>query len=527
MLILRRLFIVILMLFPIYLSASSKDDALKYINQLRQEAGLVALSNNTLLEIASQQHTDYLNEQNSNGHYENNSASSFYSGFSPVDRGESAGYHSFFYIENLSIGQKDIYASVDDLMSAIYHRYAFLNFSIDEIGIGINSDNIKRKIYNYDMGNSFISDICNNPDNYSPSASETSYYPGTICPNITDSSIEISPNAYNDALYHYSKTYSDYIVWPSKDSTNIRPVFFEESPDPLPDYSVSGYPVSIEFNDYKYKDDNITVTSFKLYEADGTEVTDTRELNGANDPNKEITGLEFVLFPLNRLKFNTKYKVVIHYSINNVPISNPIEWSFTTKSIGHPYYIVTDSTSTLNLKAGVTYALYYPPADHFDVIKSYNYSVTTTDDTIEPSIIFADQNTLLVTLSSNISSVTLYTSSNSATHNKTITLKVASTDTAILENETNNGGGTVQTATILTSSDIDSLSSGWSLLGTMHSITDLSIFDSAKIIWIYNHTTNLWGAYSSDEAVKEQIINNHSVELIESIPAKSGIWVFK
>lgn len=520
--------ITIVLLFPMYLSASSKDDALSYINQLRQEVGLATLSKNTLLEVASQKHADYLNEQHTSGHYETNHTNSFYSGYAPSDRVKAAGYYSFYTSENLSLGQKDIHASVDGLMSAIYHRYGFLDFSIDEIGIGINTNDLTKKVYNYDMGNSFANDICNHPSTYPPLAGETSYYRGAdICPNISDTSLRISVNAYNDASYHYSQTYQDYIVWPPNNSTNITPVFYEESPDPLPDYSVSGYPVSIQFNDYRYKDDNITIRSFKLYDINGTEITDTRELNEVNDPNNHIRGAEFALFPLKRLQFNSKYRVVVAYSINGIPATNPIEWSFTTKSIGYPYYNITDATTTLTLQAGVTYAFYYPPSDERDVITSehLSYSATTTD-AVAPSVVFADQNTLLVTLSSAISSVTLSTTSRNASDNKTITLHIGSTDTANRETTPSIDGEVVPTSTALTASDIDALSSGWNLVGTQYTITDLSIFDNAKIIWIYN-PTDLWGAYTSDTTLKAQIISNDSIQLIDAIPAHSGIWVFK
>ena len=79
----------------------------------------------------------------------------------------------------------------------------------------------------------------------------------------------------------------------------------------------------------------------------------------------------------------------------------------------------------------------------------------------------------------------------------------------------------------ITSSFISNLPHGWSLIGTPFEIKDLSIFDSAKIVWIYDNENKSWSGYSSNLHMKKFIQNSSIFNLISTIPAKSGIWVYK
>jgi len=76
----------------------------------------------------------------------------------------------------------------------------------------------------------------------------------------------------------------------------------------------------------------------------------------------------------------------------------------------------------------------------------------------------------------------------------------------------------------ITTNIIESMQSGWTLSGTNSSITDMSIFDNTSIIWIYKN--NSWSAYSSNETIIQNI-KNANISLINSIPANSGIWIYK
>ena len=66
-------------------------------------------------------------------------------------------------MENLSVNTVGQAKSIDNLFSAIYHRFVFLNLDKDEIGFGVASTEKKRKIkkaYVYDMGSLRVSKLC-------------------------------------------------------------------------------------------------------------------------------------------------------------------------------------------------------------------------------------------------------------------------------------------------------------------------------------------------------------------------------
>ena len=77
----------------------------------------------------------------------------------------------------------------------------------------------------------------------------------------------------------------------------------------------------------------------------------------------------------------------------------------------------------------------------------------------------------------------------------------------------------------LTSAKISALTSGWNLVSTPFAISDMSLFDSATIVWV--NSDDKWSAYSSDDTVKQKIVDSPNVDLLTSIPAGSGIWVQK
>jgi hypothetical protein len=79
----------------------------------------------------------------------------------------------------------------------------------------------------------------------------------------------------------------------------------------------------------------------------------------------------------------------------------------------------------------------------------------------------------------------------------------------------------------LTKAKIDALSTGWHNISSPSEITDLSIFDNASIVWIFNSTSNSWEAYSSNSTYKTQIENDTDTKLATKVNAGVGIWVLK
>jgi len=76
----------------------------------------------------------------------------------------------------------------------------------------------------------------------------------------------------------------------------------------------------------------------------------------------------------------------------------------------------------------------------------------------------------------------------------------------------------------ISSSFINTLNIGWTLVGTAKEITNLSVFDNVNIIWIYQNKQ--WYAYSPNATMQQSIINAN-IKTITKIPINSGIWVNK
>lgn len=76
----------------------------------------------------------------------------------------------------------------------------------------------------------------------------------------------------------------------------------------------------------------------------------------------------------------------------------------------------------------------------------------------------------------------------------------------------------------LTEDDITNLPTGWSMIAIPTAITNLSIFNSAKIIW--QMKDNVWSAYSSNTTTTSAL-NDANISQLTSLPANSAIWVVK
>jgi len=393
-------------LIPKSIRSASSQEALTYLNILRTGSGQTSLLENTILNTSALNHSNYLITHNISGHYETAGTTGF-TGVQPWERSAYAGYLSSI-TENVSTGQTSVQESIDGLYSAIYHRFGFQAFDIDEIGIGVNFSSTGA--YTYNMGNKKLNDACSGTS-FSGSGR---YYTG-IC---SDTTFKMEESVYLNVQNSNKAANPSKILWPYANQTNVPPVFFEESPDPLPDYSVSGYPISLKFNDYFIK--TVSLSSFQLFDSAKNEITNTRLLTKENDPNSKITSHEFALFPLTRLNWNSQYSAKAVYSIDGV--SETLEWSFTTKSVGYDYYIITTNSSEITIQPNKTYALYIVPSSKTDVLTSY-----TTKGTFLPKTDFIDSNTLSVSTTDAIGGKTTINLSNG----KTINLTIASTDTAI------------------------------------------------------------------------------------------------
>jgi hypothetical protein len=374
-------FFTIVTLLLVSLEANSEKDGLSYLNTIREHAGLIQLKSNKNLQSAAASHAKYLIQNQRNGHYEKKGKYS-YTGNTPSERATKAGYPSNYVMENLSINTAGYAKSIDNIFSAIYHRFTFLNLDKDEIGIGTYSSKKKRKIkraYVYDLGSSGIAELCNRTF----SMVHGMYYMKNICKQRTKM---IPKSLFEERKDEVRRKNRDIILYPYTGQTQIWPAFYNESPDPLPDYKVSGFPISVQFNPAYYK--QVKLTSFRLYDAEGKEIKQTRILQHNNDHNHLLTQLEFALMPLKRLEFDTRYTAVFEAVADGYKVKK--RWSFSTVKPEEKIYRVSENKTRLKVQAGSKALLYIVPGSGKDILHSYRSS-----GGVKAS--FLDQNTLKVT----------------------------------------------------------------------------------------------------------------------------------
>jgi uncharacterized protein YkwD len=358
-------------------------DAFETLNIIREAMGMPALQENIALNQAAQAHADYLVRHHVSSHFETSTQEGF-TGTKPVDRALRAGYKSRFVGENLSTKSESAKASVNGLFSAIYHRFGFLNLAFDEVGIGIaqNRTDPRNSAFVYLMGNSEISRLCR-----TQSFRGVGRYVHGIC---ADTKHRIDAKAYKYARSEIKERNPKVVLYPYAGQNDVPPAFYDEHPDPLPDHDVSGFPVSIEFNDRYFK--KVDLISFQLFENNGEEVQRVRLLDKRSDPNGELTRRQFALLPLERLKYATTYRVAIIYRHNKK--KKTIAWSFSTREPIEELKVIRKRETTLKLKRGKGYWLYFEPSDPHDLLGTMRYPSSVY-------VRFIDSNTMRVVLDPN------------------------------------------------------------------------------------------------------------------------------
>jgi uncharacterized protein YkwD len=478
-----------------------RANSIAYISNLRIKAGLWELSENSLLDTAALNHAKYLTLNNIIGHYENKDQyPNGFTGVTPSDRAHYVNYNGSVS-ENLSAGQNNVYDSVDNLFSAIYHRLGFLSINIDETGMGdsYSEGYAYKTVYVYNMGNSLIRKLCEQE-----SFSGYGAYVYGVC---IDFNKKISKDLYDNAVNTLSDKAPKYILWPFDGDNNTLPVFFEESPDPLPNCSVSGYPVTIQFNESKINSESFEFGGIKLYDSDGNLINSTL-LTHDNDPNNHLSEYEFALMPLERLDWGAEYSVEATYTENGS--IHTINWTFITQLPKYPYITVKDNEATVNIQSEKDYAIYLKPSDCNDKFSSYNYSYNGGIQSISAS--FIDSNTIHLNVKGSLGSVIEFTFSNGKKINFTISNSDNAVSTLKLKPETNVN---------------ISFSKGWSLksLPVKNDNSEpITSFNNKNISTVWKWSKDKWKIWSPDTATTN-LIKNYGISLINSISYGEGFWV--
>jgi len=380
--IIKRTFFLFAWLFSLQCFAElTINDDFKYLNQLRHNADLIPFSWNSNLASAAQNHANYLTLNEQHGHHEQQGRSHF-SGEWASDRALAALYPNQMVSENVTSksGDNQFYNPVDSLMSAIYHRFGFLDLINNEIGIGHQTGSLNS--YVYVMGNTKLTDLCALPE-----FDKNGAYNYKIC---AQSSKRIDKRLIDARKTESLRSNPKIVVWPTDQAIDISPVFFQESPDPLPHYGVSGYPVSIQFNP-AFFNQAPNVTAFSLRKAsDSKNVKVITILDKENDPNHLLSSFQHALFPTQRLEWNTRYIASLQYIKRNDKTLHELSWSFKTKGFKAPIITITESLDNIKVESQHRYILYFPPRHAQDTQAALKYREQSMDIKLN----YIDNNTL-------------------------------------------------------------------------------------------------------------------------------------
>ena len=369
-----------LFLLTISLVFGFSNTAIDYINELRQNSGLNILRHTNLLDNSSMNHLLYLKDKNIFSHKEFDKNNKYFTGETPTKRVNFLGHHGFA-LENMSKGDSNAKMSIDNLFSAIYHRFSFLSPNIDEIGMAKQrtKDN-KENIFVFNMANSYANQVCKMA-NFQGFGR---FYHG-VC---IDKSKRIGSSNFLAARDFLFTKNPEFVTYPYNYQSDIQPYFLEEVPDPLPECSISGYPISIGFNPLNFKRVNLQSFSlFKITKSAFQEIKNVKILTKRND--KKFKKYQFTLMPLDMLDWGSRYLVLFKYRQNDE--DKEIRFHFSTRKLPYPSFIIDNNNKTLRLKANKKNYVFIKPKNCNARLKktrvSYNASSNQVKSAIEKKFV--------------------------------------------------------------------------------------------------------------------------------------------
>lgn len=339
-----------------------EQNAFNYLNTLRMGAGLMPFQSHYQLNQSAKNHANYLTNHHTYGHQQNKEHSDFTGEFAS-SRVTHVGYAAPQVIENVSTHNQNYKESINGLFSAIYHRFAFLDFRSDLIGIGISQNKYHKEqtAFVYNMSSLGLE-------------------------QLYKQSQKVSAQKINHVLNINKRLNNKVVLYPYNNQTEVPPAFFDELPDPLPEHKVSGFPISVSFNSYYHKEAKLL--KFELYDDYGRELTNTMVYDHKSDPNKRLEKLDFVLFPLKRLEWNSQYHVKFVAIIDNQVVKK--EWNFSTQQFNEPLHVVQNNNKLFKIKQHDSHIFYFPPKSKIDLLSDIAYPSNL-------DIEFIDKNTIKLT----------------------------------------------------------------------------------------------------------------------------------
>ncbi len=224
---------------------------------------MILLQRNIALEKAASSHAAYLAYHQTHGHIESQDSIGF-SGENAGRRAVHFGYATYDVKENIAYS-KDLNRSIAILFATIYHRLGFMDWSIDEVGIGY----AKSGATVFVMGNNALQKACQ----------KTFAKSGRVFTNVCKRPLTTAQ--YQKAIQTNQKKNPPIIFWPVKDIP-VVPFAYPESPNSLK-YKIVGYPIAVRFNPY-YFSEPPKIVAFSLQDMNGTPVQILQQIDSSEDP---------------------------------------------------------------------------------------------------------------------------------------------------------------------------------------------------------------------------------------------------
>ncbi|WP_241019487.1 CAP domain-containing protein [Burkholderia sp. Ac-20345] len=272
-----------------YAAGSAQRAIFDTINQQRQTCGFPALTENTLLDTASQAHADYIGKNGGTITDSEVATNPGFTGAGYADRATHAGYpastvfmggESAGYWTNATLSETAYGTNIATAWSSgVYHVGAFV-WPVTQIGAGWNETTV----------NGF------------PEAHGV----------ITVANLK-------------SMNGSVPLMFPCDGATGVPYKVVGETPTPPNTNGTLGPTVAVSAN----PGDTVVLTSGTLIDTSGS-VINLQVLNSTNDTNKLIQAFEARAYSATPLAANTKYSVSLSGTINGTPFSRT--GSFTTGS---------------------------------------------------------------------------------------------------------------------------------------------------------------------------------------------------
>lgn len=268
-------------------------EGLAWINYRRGQIGMPAVAESAQINTAAVGHSNYLGANRLMSHDQIAGRTAF-TGANVADRLTAAGYtlppapNGYYGYGEVISGTTNTSGSfmVDELITAIYHRFVMFEPMFREVGTGA----VTARGYSY-----FTADFA---------------FRDAVGQGITKGSI---------------------VTWPYAGQVQVTRNFMSDSedPDPVPDLNEVGYPVSVHTN----LTSKLEVITFTMRPRGATTNLAVRRVDplsyqNATDPTKRVLTATSIV-PLAPLAAATTYDVFFIGTVDGVAVTR--EWSFTTQ----------------------------------------------------------------------------------------------------------------------------------------------------------------------------------------------------